>query len=89
MAWVSRKSFHGFSNEKDSLIFCNDISGLLDEYGIKFNSANWRCFIDSSKRSLKGVLLHNGNRYASIPIVYSVSEGVVHQHKFDFSVNMI
>lgn len=29
-------------------------------------------FIDSSKRSLKGVLLHNGNLYGSITIAHSV-----------------
>ncbi|KYN11115.1 hypothetical protein ALC57_16739 [Trachymyrmex cornetzi] len=65
------KEFSRFFIEEDSLVFCNDVSGLLDKYGIKFNSADWRFFINSSKRSLKGVLLHNGNRYASIPIVYS------------------
>jgi hypothetical protein len=32
----------------------------------------WRLFIDSSKRSLKAVLLHNGNHYASLPISHSV-----------------
>jgi hypothetical protein len=32
----------------------------------------WRLFIDSSKRSLKAVLLHNGNNYASLPIGHSV-----------------
>ncbi|GFT51491.1 uncharacterized protein TNCV_51141 [Trichonephila clavipes] len=31
----------------------------------------WRLFIDSSKRSLKAVL-HNGNRYASVPVGHSV-----------------
>ena len=29
-------------------------------------------FIDSSKRSLKAVLLHIGNEVASVPIAYSV-----------------
>jgi hypothetical protein len=28
----------------------------------------WRLFIDSSKRSLKAVVLHNSNNYASLPI---------------------
>jgi hypothetical protein len=32
----------------------------------------WRLFIDSSKRSLKAVLLHNGNYYTSLPIGHSV-----------------
>jgi hypothetical protein len=32
----------------------------------------WQLFIDSSKRRLKAVLLHNGNKYASLPIGHSV-----------------
>ncbi len=33
---------------------------------------DWRLFIDSSHRSLKGVLLHNGNIKPCIPIAHSV-----------------
>jgi hypothetical protein len=32
----------------------------------------WQLFIDLSKRSLKAVLLHNGNNYASLPISHSL-----------------
>ena len=32
-----------------------------------------RLFIDSSKQSLKCVLLHNGNQFASVPIVHSTT----------------
>jgi hypothetical protein len=32
----------------------------------------WRLFTDSSKRSLKAVLLHNGSKYASVPVCHSV-----------------
>ncbi|GFT29093.1 uncharacterized protein TNCV_3587231 [Trichonephila clavipes] len=32
----------------------------------------WRLFIDSSKRSLKAVLLHNSNQFASVPVGHSV-----------------
>jgi hypothetical protein len=31
-----------------------------------------RLFIDSSKRSLKAVLLHNGNNFSSIPVAQSI-----------------
>lgn len=37
-----------------------------------YNPSEWRLFIDSSKESLKAVLLHNTNVYASIPVAYSV-----------------
>ena len=40
--------------------------------GIDYNAEEWSLFIDSSKRSLKGVLLNNGNKYASIPVAHSV-----------------
>jgi hypothetical protein len=32
----------------------------------------WRLFIDSSKRNLKGALLHNGSKRASVPVGHSV-----------------
>ena len=34
--------------------------------------SEWRLFIDSTKRSLKCVLLHNGNKLASVPIRHSI-----------------
>ena len=56
------------------LVYCTDVEGLLLAMGLSVcRSNNWRLFIDSSKRSLKCVLLHNGNQYGSIPIGHSVS----------------
>jgi hypothetical protein len=40
--------------------------------GVEYKTDEWRLFIDSSKRSLKGVLLHNRNRLASVPVAHSV-----------------
>ena len=40
--------------------------------GCAFDPTEWRVFIDSCKASLKCVLLHNGNRYASVPLGHSV-----------------
>ena len=37
-----------------------------------YSASDWRLLIDSSKKSLKTVLLHNGNVYPSIPIARSV-----------------
>lgn len=45
---------------------------LIHCFDIKYDSSEWRLFIDSSKTSLKVVLLHNGNKFASIPIGHSV-----------------
>ena len=44
----------------------------MSELGCKHNPADWRLFIDSSKTSLKAVLLHNGNIKPSIPVGYSI-----------------
>lgn len=68
------KEFRKFftKDEENSLVFCSDVKGLFDE--LKWNiykDEEWRLFIDSSKRSLKAVLLHNGNTYAPIPIAHS------------------
>ena len=44
----------------------------MSELGASYEASDWRLFIDSSKRSLKAVLLHNGNELASVPIAHSV-----------------
>lgn len=38
-----------------------------------YTPRDWRLFIDSSKRSLKCVLLHNTNKHGSVPIAHSTS----------------
>jgi hypothetical protein len=44
----------------------------MQKFGVEYKVNEWRLFIDSSKRSLKAVLLHNGNNYASLSIGHSV-----------------
>jgi hypothetical protein len=66
------KEFRKYYAQKDQLVFCTDIRNLLRQLGQgEFDSNNWRLFIDSSKRSLKAVLLHNSNLLASIPLTHS------------------
>ena len=44
----------------------------LQKLGVPHHeSRDWRLFIDGSKRSLKCVLLHNGNRFALVSLAYS------------------
>ena len=57
--------------ERD-LVACTDIDGLMQTLNINLNSLDWQLFIDSSKLSLKAVLLHNGNTLPSIPVGHSV-----------------
>ena len=46
--------------------------------GHDYINTEWRLFIDSSSRRLKAVLLHNGNKYSSIPIGHSVQMKETH-----------
>ena len=54
------------------MVYCSDIADLMSEFGIEYKKEEWRLFIDSSKTSLKAVLLNNGNTYASLPVAHSV-----------------
>lgn len=65
-------------DEEHSLVYCNNIAGLVEAMGIEYNPAEWRLFIDSSSRSLKAVLLNNGNKFASIPVGHSVQLSETH-----------
>lgn len=46
----------------------------MQELGYKHLPVDWRLFIDSSKASLKAVLLHNGNSQPSLPLAHSISK---------------
>ena len=66
-------SFRKFFDVKDSFVFCGNAKGLLPELRIRhYDACEWRLLLDSSKQSLKCVLLHNGNTLGSIPIAHSV-----------------
>lgn len=91
-----------YFSEEDGLVFCNNIAGLLTAMGLpEYKPEAWRLFIDSSKRSLKCVLLHNGNKFASVPIGHSVvlkehyesvktvlSKLCYHEHKWKICVDL-
>lgn len=67
------RPFRKFFSKAKGLVYCNDVEGLINEYkSVQYVASDWRLFIDSSVRSLKAVLLHNGNIYAPIPVGHSV-----------------
>ena len=39
--------------------------------GQKHIASEWRLFMDSNRTSLKGILLHNGNEFPSMPVAYN------------------
>jgi hypothetical protein len=54
------------------LVACTDIDDLMQTLSINNIPLDWRLFVDSSKLSLKAILLHNGNTLPSIPLGHSV-----------------
>lgn len=61
--------FTKYFESKDGYQYCHDIRGLFKSMCQSYDAEEWRLFIDSSKVSLKAVLLHNGNNKPSIPII--------------------
>ena len=62
-----------FFETDNDFVYCCDVAGLLVAMGVsQYDPNEWRLFIDSSKKSLKYVLLHNVNLFGVIPIDHSV-----------------
>lgn len=58
-------------DEQTGITYAENIQILFDTIGHSYNPNEWRLFIDGSMKSLKGVLLHIGNVYPSVPIIYA------------------
>lgn len=52
------------------ITYAVDIEHLFETIGHPYVPDEWRLFVDGSVKSLKGVLLHNGNLFPSVPIIY-------------------
>ena len=61
-----------FFKMERGFVACTDIDGLMQTLNINHNPLDWLLFIDSSKLSLKAVLLHNGNTLPSNPVGHSM-----------------
>ena len=61
-----------FFEKKNNLVVCIDVFGLMYCLNLNYDRTEWRVFIDSSKLSLKAVLLHTGNCLPSVPIGHAV-----------------
>ena len=68
------KTLSSYFETQDGICFCRNINGLMNELGYQHSPVDWRLFIDSSKVSLKAVLLHNNNSKPSIPVAHSTSK---------------
>lgn len=68
-----QKEFSQYFRDENNLVYCTNIDELFLHLGQVHKPEDWRLFIDSSKYSLKVVLLHNGNKQPSIPIAYGIN----------------
>lgn len=67
------QEFVQYFTKSDDMVYCHNVSGLVEHMGKEYHREEWRLFIDSSTRSLKAVLLFNGKNVASLPIAHSVT----------------
>jgi len=58
------EEFKDLFSQEDGVVFCNDVLGH------EYNTDNLRLFIDSSNFSLTVTILHNGNRFPSVPLAH-------------------
>ena len=66
------KAFLKFFSRESDLVYCSDVNGLMNKLKPNVHKdEKCRLFIDSSQRSLKAVLIHNTNKFTSIPIAHS------------------
>ena len=66
-----QEEFKDFFSLEDGVVFCHHVCSVMEVLGHEYNPDQWRLFIDSSKVSLKVVLLHNGNRFPSVPLAHA------------------
>jgi len=67
------EEFKNFFSQEDGVLFCNDVCSVMEVLVHEYSPYQWRLFIDSSKVSLKVVLLRNGNRFPSVPLAHAAN----------------
>jgi len=68
-----------FFSQEDGVVFCNDVCSVVKVLGHEYKPDQWHLFIDSSKVSLKVVLLHNGNRFPSISLAHAANTKEIYE----------
>jgi hypothetical protein len=53
--------------------YCNNICGVDNVLDPEYYTSEWKLIIDSSKISLKAVVLQNGNKVPSVPLAYETN----------------
>ena len=67
------KELSGYFTMDGNLCYCQDVASLMEHLckSCTYVKEEWRLFIDSGKKTLKAVLLHNGNDLPSVPIAHA------------------
>jgi len=73
------EEFKDFFSQEDGVMFCNDVCSVMEILGHEFNPDQWRFFIDSSKVTLKLVLIHNGNPFPSVPLARATNKKEIYE----------
>ena len=68
-----QEEFQDFYTEKNDLVYCNNSCAVMDVLDHEHKTTEWRLFFDSSKTRMKSVLLHNGNKFPSVPLAYTTN----------------
>jgi len=69
--WKKKNNLEEFFTMEGTLVACKDVDGLFKALNMSHYSDEWRLFRDSSKVSLKAVLLHSENVLPSIPVAHA------------------
>ena len=69
----SHEEFKDFFSQEDGVVFRNDVCSVMEVFGHELNPDQWRLFNDSSKVTVKVVLLHNGNKLSSVPLPHAAN----------------
>ena len=67
------EEFTDFFSQWDGVVFCNDVCSVTEVLGHIYMPYKQCLFTDSSKVSLKVVLLHNGNKFPSVPLAHAAN----------------
>ena len=62
-----------FFSQEDGVVFYNVVCSVIEVLGREYKPEQRRLFIDSSKVSLKLVLLHNGNRFPYVLLAHAAN----------------
>ena len=68
-----KKDLTTYFSSQDTLIYCNDVDGLMRVIVHEHQPENWRIFINSNKLCLKLYSCINRNEYPSIPVAHTTN----------------